>query len=334
MTLLLSVPPVVARDFSFGIQSFGMSCASMTILGLGVPLDYEALIWSTIGGILGLVVGLVSIAPFLSPAYAKLFFVCVWLTFALALFQLNSRGRDRRVYQSALEADRAVNDASIEKGSKDDFHDDDASDDETRYLSPQLKNQQRKRAWVLFSIGCFGGICSSIAGSGLDIATFSILTLYFRVSEKVATPTSVILMATNAIVGVFCRTVVGLGGAYLPGQKEAVWSFVSVCIPIVVIGAPIGSTIASKIARHWLAYVIYVLDVVQFISAFAIIQPWSKPAPENLWMCLVSVLTLVVGSVFFFKVASWGNDRGECELHPRPNMYPPRAAVCDINAVP
>ena len=43
-----------------------------------------------------------------------------------------------------------------------------------------------------------GGITSS----GLDIVTFALLVLAFRVCEKVATPTSVILMGTNALFAV------------------------------------------------------------------------------------------------------------------------------------
>ena len=35
----------------------------------------------------------------------------------------------------------------------------------------------------------------------MDICSFSVLTLLFRVSEKVATPTSIVLMAINASVG-------------------------------------------------------------------------------------------------------------------------------------
>lgn len=35
--------------------------------------------------------------------------------------------------------------------------------------------------------------------------SFSILTLLFRISEKVATPTSVVLMSANSMVGFFWR---------------------------------------------------------------------------------------------------------------------------------
>ena len=54
---------------------------------------------------------------------------------------------------------------------------------------------------VLLFVGFLGGIFSAIAGSGVDICSFSVLSLLFRVSEKVSTPTSVVLMAINTVFG-------------------------------------------------------------------------------------------------------------------------------------
>jgi hypothetical protein len=66
---------------------------------------------------------------------------------------------------------------------------------------------------------------SSIAGSGLDICSFAFLTLLFRISEKTATPTSVILMAINTVVGF----------AYRKYGQEGVeynaWCMFLVCAP-------------------------------------------------------------------------------------------------------
>ena len=40
-----------------------------------------------------------------------------------------------------------------------------------------------------------------VTGSGVDICSFSILSLLFRISEKISTPTSIVLMAINSLVG-------------------------------------------------------------------------------------------------------------------------------------
>lgn len=52
-----------------------------------------------------------------------------------------------------------------------------------------------------FPSGFLGGLFTGVAGSGVDICCFCVLTLYFRVSEKIATPTSVVLMAMVSIFG-------------------------------------------------------------------------------------------------------------------------------------
>jgi uncharacterized membrane protein YfcA len=85
-------------------------------------------------------------------------------------------------------------------------------------MSLFILNLQRKRvtydyipefnwwkALVLFGTGMFGGLLTAFTGSGVDICSFSMLTLLFRVSEKIATPTSVILMCINTWVGFYWR---------------------------------------------------------------------------------------------------------------------------------
>ena len=58
---------------------------------------------------------------------------------------------------------------------------------------------------LIFILGFIGGNFSALAGSGVDICSFSVLSLLFRISEKVATPTSVVLMAINTCVGFYWR---------------------------------------------------------------------------------------------------------------------------------
>ncbi|CAN0380354.1 unnamed protein product, partial [Ectocarpus sp. 13 AM-2016] len=121
------------------------------------------------------------------------------------------------------------------------------------------------KACVLFLCGFVGGIFSAISGSGIDICTFSILTLLFRVTEKTATPTSVVLMAINTLVGFMYRQL-AMGGV----EPEAV-RFFTVCVPVVVIGAPLGSLLGSHLHRLVLAAMIYITDGVQFVGALAIV---------------------------------------------------------------
>ena len=305
MTLALGVPPHIARDFSFAIQSFGMTCASITILGLGVAIDKSAVLWGTAGGTVGLLLGLEFVAPHLPPAYAKILFVSLWIAFAVALFRLNASDWDRCVYPSSEDSDAAQKEARRLGAEREGAYEVNAFKNDFQENEKRRLSAGTHRALVLSGFGLFGGLTSSIAGSGLDMATFSVLTLFYRVNEKVATPTSVILMAINAVLGM-CFRFAGIGGQYAEGEQQAVWNFVAVCIPIVVIGAPIGATISARVSRHVISGFIYFLDTIQFISAIAIIQPWSKPYPNNIGLSVACIGTLLIGSGFFWLLANAG----------------------------
>ena len=73
---------------------------------------------------------------------------------------------------------------------------------------------------VLFLVtGFVGGIFTALTGNGLDICAFSIMTLVFRINNKVATPTSVIMMACGSVVSVLWRGAIVLG---IPDEVRAV----------------------------------------------------------------------------------------------------------------
>ena len=84
MTLLFEIPPPVARDFSLMIQSVGMGAAAITILSARIPVEKRALVWSSVGGALGIIAGLEWVAPHMQPKFAKMTFLSVWLAFAFA----------------------------------------------------------------------------------------------------------------------------------------------------------------------------------------------------------------------------------------------------------
>jgi uncharacterized membrane protein YfcA len=46
-----------------------------------------------------------------------------------------------------------------------------------------------------------GGAVSALVGSGANVVAFMAMVLLFRVSEKVATPTTVLLMAIVSLAG-------------------------------------------------------------------------------------------------------------------------------------
>merc|ERR1712151_503884 len=180
MTLALGIAPPVARGFSFMIQRVGMVAAAFTILVMRVAVEWKSLIYVTLGGVVGIIVGLEKIAPRLSPPYSKMYFVVIWSSFAVGLFMLN-RNHGRKVYDYIQGWEEGV----LWR----------APGDSGKYININWKRE------TLLGFGVLGGIFSAMSGSGIDICSFSALTLLFRVSEKVATPTSVVLMAINTSVG-------------------------------------------------------------------------------------------------------------------------------------
>ena len=197
MTLGFGIPPSTARDFSLMIQAVGMNAAAFGILFTGIRVESRALIFSSLGGALGIILGLEFVAPHMTPAYAKMFFTAVWLSFAFALYWIN-RYHDREVHL-------------------------------------EIQNFMPRHALLLVGTGLVGGTITSITGSGLDISTFALLVLRLRICERIATPTSVVLMGINALVGALWKG--GVRGALAPDA----WNYWWVCVPIVVIGAPLGA---------------------------------------------------------------------------------------------
>ena len=255
MTLAFNISPAVARDFSLMIQSCGMTAAAFTIFWMRVQLEWRSIIFCSLGGIVGMAIGLEFIDPNLTPPQKKIGFVCVWFSFAFALFLLNLYHK-RKTYK----------------------------------IIPDFKLWKMV---VLTLTGFIGGIFSAVAGSGVDICSFSMLTLLFRVSEKTATPTSVVLMAGNTVVGFYWRQVIQ------QAVSADAYYYLAVCVPIVVLGAPLGSVLGSHFHRQVLAGLIYVLDTVALVSAYAIV-PLTKA------LIGVSVGIIAFGFVFFGAITYAG----------------------------
>jgi len=175
MTLLFNIHPATARDFSLMIQTVGMCAAAVTILYTRIRVERHALVWSSVGGAVGVIVGLQWVAGRLPPSYAKMLFTSTWLAFAVALWLIN-RYRNREVRH-------------------------------------EIRDFGARHIVLLVVTGVAGGLVSSITGSGLDITTFSLLVLRLRINESVATPTSVVLMGMNAAVGFAWKALAGGGMA-------------------------------------------------------------------------------------------------------------------------
>jgi len=251
-TLLLNIPPAVARNFSFAIQSIGMTGASLMILGLRLKVDWNYIKFVTLGGVVGLVLGTYTVVPLVSPIMAKLFFVSLWLSFGLVLWRENLRP-NRQVFD-------------------------------------QIQNFQKTDKIRLILFGFVGGIISSLFGTGINIFTYCLMTIYYGISEKVATPSSVIIMTIETILGFF------LHARVLRDFQPLAFEMWIACVPIVAFFPALGAFIVSKLPRKRIAQFLYLILIVQFLGAMWVI----KPSGIKLILCAV---VLVAGLGLFTYLA-------------------------------
>jgi len=251
-TLLLNIPPAVARNFSFAIQSIGMAGATLLILGLRIKVEWNYIKYVTLGGVFGLVFGTYEIVPLVSPIMAKLFFVSLWLSFGIALWAQNRKPL-RKIFE-------------------------------------EINNFNSKDMIRLVLFGLIGGIISSLFGTGINIFTYCIMTIYYGVSEKVATPSSVIIMTIETILGFF------LHAQLIKDFQPAAFEMWIACVPIVAFFAAFGAFVVSRLSRKRIAQFLYVILVVQFVGAMWVIRPGGM----KLIMC---VAVLAAGLAVFSYLA-------------------------------
>jgi len=251
-TLGLHIAPAIARNFSFAIQSIGMTGATLLILGLRIKVEWNYIRFVTLGGIFGLVFGTYVIVPLVSPVMAKLFFVSLWLSFGIALWREN-RHPSRKVFD-------------------------------------EIVNLKFSNITGLIVFGFIGGMISSLFGTGINIFTYCIMTIYYGISEKVATPSSVIIMTIETIFGFFLHAQV-----VKDFQADAFEMWIA-CVPIVVFFAPLGALVVSKLPRLLIAKFLYLILFIQFFGAMLVI----RPSGFKLLMC---VLVVAVGFLIFHILA-------------------------------
>jgi uncharacterized membrane protein YfcA len=237
-TKLLHINPVDAKVFSFAIQSIGMTSASLVIIYLGIKVEWRVIFWASLGGALSTVLSSIWLAPLLPSPVLKMSFTAMITSFAITLFVLNRR------------EERLCHDNLPRVG-----------------LSEQI---------ILISAGFLGGILSGLVGTGIDVITFSFIVLLFRLSEKVGTPTSVIIMSINTLISFALH---GLVLAKFTPQVQAYWF---AAMPIVVIGAPVGAMICNRLNRIVIARILILLIAFELVTSLWLIPLTSLVVTTSL----------------------------------------------------
>jgi len=224
-TKVLAIPPAHAKLFSLATQSVGMGSGFLTILLLRIRVEWRAVFWVALGSIPMLPVGF-ALSALLPTSAVRILFTVVQCSFALALWWHNlDVSRDRNEGLTRF--------GSLEKA-------------------------------ILLVFGMIGGLISGLLGSGLEIIVFSVLVLLFRLCEKAATPTVIVMMVLTSWSGF---AMIASAGQFVPPVSE----YWLAAIPIVVVGAPLGVYACSCMSRMLVVRTLIVLILAELASSLMLI---------------------------------------------------------------
>jgi len=253
-TKVLNIAPENARTFGLMIQSAGMTTAAFFIYLHRIRILGRVILWVTIGGIIGQIIG--TYAFIMPDPYPRILFTLVAGMFGLTvLMQLFSNRKEPRISMPAW----------------------------THSMT------------ALFIItGIIGGIFAAHTGAGVDMLTFIVLTLTFRMNVKISTPTTVVIMALNSLFGFYLHGVVSQ-------DIGIVWDYWLVAVPIVVIGAPLGAYLASKVSHYSIMGFLLALIALEVVTTV-----WLVPISTGQ---LIAMLFVMAGTCFAFAGLLYLNHR-------------------------
>jgi len=185
---------------------------------------------------------------------------------------------------------------------------------------PNWRNGHR---FAFFIVGIGGGLFASFTGSGIDMVTFVLLTLAFGVNEKISTPTTVVIMGLNSVVGFFIHAFItqDIGAIYQLGAVTK--TFVEIAntgasvvfdgtgtafeywlaaVPVVVFGAPLGAWVASRVSRDTIIYFLEFLIWLEVVTTIWLV----KFPPRGL---LITSLCVGVCALLFWAMLRYRKTR-------------------------
>ena len=244
-TKVLQIETADARTFGLMIQAVGMTVAALMILVQRIKILPRVILWASLGGILGQIWG--TYAIIIPSPYPKILFTFAATAFGLAL-------AIARWWLNWLPR-------------------------------PDLPSWDQPQRFHFLVIGILGGIFAGNTGAGIDMLTFIVLTLAYGIHEKISTPTTVIIMGLNSIVGFFLHGVVSQ-------DIGIAWRYWLVSIPIVIIGAPLGAIVCSRIKRDHLIIFLLSLISLEFITTIWLV-------PFNTSAILVTMMAVAICALWF-----------------------------------
>ncbi|MBX3403125.1 MAG: sulfite exporter TauE/SafE family protein [Phycisphaeraceae bacterium] len=163
LVLLFDQPASLGRNFSYCVQSIGMSSATVFLLANRSRIAWRFLAWCALGSLVTLPLTAVYVVPAVSDTSVKLLFACIWAGFGvMTLYKLRDFVRSHNVPRCRTPLDAALG----------------------------------------LAAGLIGGVASGLTGVGIDMILYTLLVLVYRSDLRVAIGTSVMIMAINSLLGV------------------------------------------------------------------------------------------------------------------------------------
>jgi uncharacterized membrane protein YfcA len=252
LVLLFNLPASLGRNFALLIQSTGMTSAAIFILCRRTRIETRLLRYAILGSAFGIVLGTLFVVPYLADSLVKLIFSCLWLSFgALTL----AKNRELCTFNEVPE------------------------------IAPHAARN------VGLVVGVIGGMTVSLTGVGIEMLTYTVLVLLYRMDLKAAIPTAVITTAATSLMGVALHLMLG------DIRAEVFYNWLA-ATPVVLLGAPIGAFLVSVISRVKTLYFVAVLCVLQFVWMLYQVKP-----TEAQWVFVVaSLLTATFGFVALYRL--------------------------------
>ncbi len=251
-TKVLHIEPATAAQFGLMIQAVGMTMAGLVIIVRRVPILPKVILWVSLGGVVGQILGTFWLT--VGSPYSKILFTFVATVFGVAL----------AISRWVLKW-QPLNAVPIWGG---------------------------RTQSAFFAIGVLGGTFAANTGSGIDMLTFIVLTLALGINEKVSTPSTVIIMGLNSVVGFalhyFIKQDIGIAFEY--------WM---VAVPIVILGAPLGAYFASRAKRDHIIGLLLFLIGLELVTTL-ILVPFSSAAIA-MTIAAVAVCVIWFASMLRFR---------------------------------
>ncbi len=293
--LILGFTPSQGRDFSLLIQSVGMTAASFLIFLKKISLlrDCEDILTKfCILSIIGMIFGfefLNDLSPFVVNLVYTTTVACIVLILAYSDFVDNQR---KKCLIESYENQEKITPQNNDCDNVDLCENEEEIDVEAcsglENNAMAVSRISNSKCWIdaslryiclpLFAI--FGGILSSQIGSGADISCFFYGCFYNTIvsrngsgketqsSPNTLTAVSVIVMANTSVFGSILRLTKRDDPTMI--VDDNVYYALVACVPIVVLGAPIGSLFLTPSNQQRLKYIFYILGIVQLLSFGAI----------------------------------------------------------------